>query len=68
MIKEGSTKFSPKLDSQDKKISSFTTSYDKQLNKMITIDKSITNIEISKTELEATMNMRLDEFKSETIK
>ena len=30
-------------------------------------NKVSTNIEISKTELEATMNMRLDEFKYETV-
>ena len=34
---------------------------------MSTRNKCSTNIETSKTELEATMNMRLDEFKSETV-
>ena len=66
-IKEDSTKSSSKLDAQDKKLSSFKTSYDSCPEKISTRNKNITKIEISKTELEATMNMILDEFKYETV-
>ena len=66
-INKDSTKFSSKLDSQDNKISSFTTSYDKRLDKMRSSNKVRTNIETVKTEREAKMNMRLDEFTSETV-
>ena len=66
-IKEDYTKFSPKLDAQDKKTSSFATSYDELFDKISSSNKVSTKIEIAKIELEATMNIRLDELKSETV-
>ena len=55
-----STKFPFKLDDQDNKISSFTEYYNERLNNMSANNKFSTKIEIGKTEIEATMNMRLD--------
>ena len=56
-----------KLYYQGNKVSSFTTSYNERLEKMRANNKVSTNIEIAKPELEATINTRLDEFKSETV-
>ena len=65
--KEDSTKFSLKLDDRDNKISSFTASYNELLDNLSANNKSRTNIEILKTEPGATMNMRLNKFKHETV-
>ena len=43
-IKEDSTKFSSKLDTQENKISSFATSYDERLEKISSSNKVSTNI------------------------
>ena len=58
--KEDYTKFSSKLDDQDKKLSYFKTSYNERHEKISTNNKISTKIEREKTELEATMNMRID--------
>ena len=49
-----------KLDAQNKKIYSFITYYNECLEKMSANNKVSTSIELSKTELEATMNIILD--------
>ena len=54
------------LNAQDKKISSFKTSYDEHLNKISASNKVRTSIETAKTELEATMNTKLERLKAET--
>ena len=63
--KENYTKFSLKLDDQDKNIYSFTASCNERLENMSINKKVITKIEIAKTEIEATMNMIINGFKYE---
>ena len=46
---------------------SFTTSYNKRLEKISSNTKVITNIETEKTELEATINMGFNEIKYEKV-
>ena len=46
---------------------SFTASYNELLENMRANNKVSTKIEIAKTELEAKTNMRLNEFKCETV-
>ena len=46
---------------------SFTASYNELLENMSANNKVSTKIEIAKTELEAKTNMRLNEFKCETV-
>ena len=58
--KEGSTKFSLKLDYQENKISSFAEYYTEHLENMSSKNKFSTNFEITEIELELTMNMRLN--------
>ena len=65
-IKENSTKISLKVDNQYKKISSFVASDNELFENMSTNKKFSINIVIEK-KLEATMNMRLNEFKPETV-
>ena len=67
-IKEDYTKFSLKLDDQENKISSFTASYNEHLDKMRANKKVSTKVEISIIDLEATMNMILNEFRSVTVR
>ena len=62
-IQEDNKNTSSRLYYQDKKISYFTTSYYERLDKISTRNKVSTNIETSKTELEETMNKKLDELK-----
>ena len=65
--KNSSTKFSLKLDDQDNKTSSFTASYNEHLDNMSANKKVSTNVEILIIELEATMNMGINELKSGTV-
>ena len=55
-----------KLCEQDKKTPSFKQSYYECLEDMSTNNKASTNFETEKTELEETMKVKMDEFKSET--
>ena len=65
-IKEDNKKISSTLDEQDRKIYYFTISYNERLDKMGARTKVRTNIETAKTQLEATTNTKLDEFKNVT--
>ena len=65
-IQEDKENISSTLDAQDNKISSFTTSYNEHLDKICTRNKVSTKIETEKTELEATTNTKIDEFKTES--
>ena len=67
-IKEDSTKFSLKLDDQDNKLSSFKASYNEHLKKMSSNKKVKTKVELLIIKIEATMNMRFNEFKSGTVR
>ena len=62
-IQEDNKQISLALDFQDKKISSFTTSYNELIDKISVRDKVRTNIETAKKELEAKINTKIHEFK-----
>ena len=67
-IKEDYTKFSLKLDDQDNKLSSFKASYNEHLKKMSANKTFSTKVEISIIEIEATINMILNETKAGTVR
>ena len=63
-IQEDNKNISSTLYDQNRKISSFTTSYNESLKKMSSRNKVITKIETVKTELESPMNTKLDELRT----
>ena len=63
-IKEDSTKFSSKLDSQDNKKYFLKAYYNERLDIISINNKVSAKIEISRTKLKAAMNTRLNELRS----
>ena len=67
-LKEYSTKFSTQLNGYGKKLSSFTTSIDGILENMSANNRVDINIEAETSELEATIQMKLDKATTDHVK
>ena len=59
VLKEDSNKFSSKIDDHVKKLSSFTTSFDKRRENMSANNRVVKNIETSISELEPSIEIKL---------